>query len=186
VVNKMEIYTSEKNSSKSVNVSSRIDRNLYELLVEDAKIKGISINSLMNVIVKKYVDWGRFSDELGLASISKRSLGKIFENLSDETIEQISKEIGGVIQKELIFLKHDTLNFENIIDVIKTNGTRFGFVKHIEQNSTHIINIHHGINRNFSKFLAETHKELAEDLSIKLTIDYLDERLIRLKIQKPE
>jgi len=99
----MEIYTSEKNSSKSVNVSSRIDRNLYELLVEDAKIKGISINSLMNVIVKKYVDWGRFSDELGLASISKRSLGKIFENLSDETIEQISKEIGGVIQKELIF-----------------------------------------------------------------------------------
>ncbi len=182
----MEIYTNEKNSSKSVNVSSRIDGNLYDLLVEDAKTKGISINSLMNVIVRKYVDWGRFSDELGLASISKRSLDKIFENLCDDTIKQISKEVGGIIQKELIFLKHDTLNFKNIIDVIKTNGTRFGFVKHIEENSMQIINIHHGINKNFSKFLAETHKALAEDLSIKLTIDYFDERLIRLKIQNPE
>ena len=56
----MEIYTNKKNSSKSVNVSSRIDGNLYDLLVEDAKTKGISINSLMNVIVRKYVDWGRF------------------------------------------------------------------------------------------------------------------------------
>ncbi len=182
----MEIYANKKNSSKSVNVSSRIDGNLYDLLVEDAKTKGISINSLMNVIVRKYVDWGRFSDELGLASISKRSWEKIFENLSDDEIEQIAGEIGGTIQKELIFLKHDALNFKNIIDVIKTNGTRFGFVKHIEENSVHIINIHHGVNRNFSKFLAETHKALAEDLSIKLTIDYLDERLIRLKIQNPE
>ena len=95
----MEIYTNEKNSLKSVNVSSRIDRNLYDLLVEDAKIKGISINSLMNVIVRKYVDWGRFSDELGLASISKRSLGKIFENLCDETIKQISKEIAFFIRQ---------------------------------------------------------------------------------------
>jgi len=182
----MEVFSNEKKISKSINVSSRIDGSLYELLVEDAKTKGISINSLMNVIVRKHVAWGRFSDELGLASITKRSLDKIFNNLSDDTIKQISKEIGGIVQKELIFLKHGTMNFENIIDIIKTNGTRFGFVKHIEENSIHTINIHHGVNKNFSKFLAETHKALAKDLSIKLTVDYLDERLIRLKIQKPE
>ncbi len=180
----MEYYENEQKPSKSVNVSSRIERNLYDLLVEDAKIKGISINSLMNIIVRKHVAWDRFSDELGLTSISKRSLGKIFENLSDTEIEQIAKEIGGTIQKELIFLKHDKINFENIVDVIETNGTRFGFVKHIKENSTHIINIHHGINLNFSKFLANTHKVLAKDLSIKLNIDNLDERMIRLEIQK--
>ena len=142
----MEVYENEKTSSKSVNVSSRIEKNLYDLLVEDAKNKGISINSLMNVIVRKHVTWERFSDELGLTSISKRSLEKIFENLSDNEIEQIAKDIGGTIQKELIFLKHDKISFENIVDVIETNGTRFGFVKHITEDSTHIINIHHGIN----------------------------------------
>lgn len=42
------------------------------------------------------------------------------------------------------------------------------------------------ISKILTSFLAETHKALAKDLSIKLTIDYLDERLIRLKIQKPE
>ena len=182
----MEIYVDEKNSKKSVNLSSRIDKNLYDLLVEDAKIKGVSVNSLMNSMIRKHVAWERFSDELGLASISKRSLERIFENLSDNIIEQIANEIGGIIQKEMVFLKHDQMNFDNIMDVIETNGTRFGFVKHIVENSTHTINIHHGINKNFSRFLAGTHMALAEDLSIKLTIDHLDERMIRLKIKNPE
>ena len=182
----MEVYQNEKSSSRSVNVSSRIEKNLYDLLVEDAKIKGISINALMNIIVRKHVTWERFSNELGLTSISKRSLEKIFENLSDDEIEQIAEEIGGTIQKELIFLKHDKISFDNIVDVIETNGTRFGFVKHIVENSTHIINIHHGVNKNFSKFLAGTHKALAEDLSIKLSVDNLDKRMIRLKIEKTE
>ena len=182
----MESYSNEKNSKKTVNVSSRIEKNLYDLLMEDAKVKGISVNSLMNVIIRKHVAWERFSDELGLASISKRSLERIFESLSDNAIEQIAKEIGGIIQKELIFLKHDKMSFDNILDVIETNGTRFGFVKHMTENSTHIINIHHGVNKNFSRFLAGTHRALAEDLSIRLTIDNLDERMIRLKIQNSE
>lgn len=182
----MEVFTNDKNSKKSVNLSSRIDKNLYDLLIEDAKIKGVSVNSLMNSILKKHIAWQRFSEELGLASISKRSLERIFENLSDNVIEQIAKEIGGIIQKELVFLKHDKMNFDNILDVIETNGTRFGFVKHMVENSTHTINIHHGVNKNFSRFLAGTHMALAEDLSIKLSIDHLDERLIRLKIRNTE
>jgi len=32
----MEVYSNEKKIAKSINVSSRIDGNLYELLVEDA------------------------------------------------------------------------------------------------------------------------------------------------------
>ena len=34
----MESFVNEKNSKKSVNISSRIEKNLYDLLIEDAKI----------------------------------------------------------------------------------------------------------------------------------------------------
>lgn len=173
-------------NNKSVNISCRIDKNLYDELVKDAKKKGISLNSLMLSVVKHHISWKRYADEIGFVPITKRMIGKIFKFLDDESIEKIAYDLGGTVPKELLFLTYDEMEFENFMQVLEINALRFGSVNHTNSNGIHVLNIHHGINENFSHFLAAAHLRMAEDLSLKMNITNSDKNMICMNIKEPD
>jgi len=176
----------ENGTHKTVNLSTRIDKIVYDQLVEDAAKKGISINSLMNSIAKHHITWKRYADEIGFVPITKRMLGKIFKYLDEEDMEKIAKDLGGTVPKELLFLTYDKMNFDNLMQILEINALRFGVVKHTESEGIHSLNIHHGISENFSHFLASAHKSLANDLSLKLTITNSDKNMLCFDIEDPK
>jgi len=111
-------------------------------------------------------------------------LGKIFKHLDTKSIEKIAKELGGNVPKELLFMTYDKMNFENLIQILEINGLRFGTVHHTEKVGIHILNIHHGISKNFSHFLALAHKSMADDMSLKLNITNEDKNTICFEIEE--
>jgi len=178
--------TSENGNHKTVNLSSRIDKIVYDQLVEDAAKKGISLNSLMNSIAKHHITWKRYADEIGFVPVTKRMLGKIFKYLDEKDIERIAKDLGGTVPKELLFLTYEKMNFENLMQILEINAMRFGVVKHVEKDGKHSLNIHHGISENFSHFLASAHQVLADDLSLELDITNTDKNMLCFEIEKPK
>lgn len=176
----------ENRNNKTVNISCRIDKITYEKLVEDAARKGISLNSLIGSITKHHITWKRFSDEIGFVPISKRMLGKIFKYLNKNDIEKIAKDLGGNVPKELLFLTHDKMNFENVMGILEINALRFGGVKHTENNGIHSLNIHHGISESFSHFLASVHESLADDFMLKVSIINKDKNMVCMEIENPK
>ena len=172
--------------NNSTNISSRIDTKMYKLLVEDAESKGISINSLISSIIKRHLLWDRFAEEMGLVSLTKRTLKKIFRTMDDETIRKIAKDVGGTVPQELIYLSYDKFDFINLMKMIEISDSRFGKVKYHVNDATHSINILHGICENFSTFLAETHQALADNLSLKFKIEHLDNNMICMGFEKPD
>lgn len=181
---KFQTSNSIKNG-KSVNLSSRIDKNFYDELVSEAEKKGISLNSLVNSVIKHHVTWKRFADEIGFIPVTKRLVGKIFKHLDDESIKQIASEMGGTVPRELLFLTYDRMDFENLMQILEINSLRFGIVKHTELNGIHKFNIHHGISENFSKFLAYSHIRLADDAELKVNLTNLDRNMICLEFEQP-
>lgn len=178
--------TVENGNHKTVNLSSRIDKVVYDQLVEDAAKKGISLNSLVNSIAKHHITWKRYADEVGFVPITKRMLGKIFKYLDQKDIERIAKDLGGTVPKELLFLTYEKMNFENLMQILEINAMRFGVVKHTENDGKHSLNIHHGISENFSQFLGSAHQSLADDLSLKFNITNTDKNMLCFEIEKPE
>lgn len=176
------IFKDHKNHT--VNLSCRIDKDVYEVLSKDADEKGISLNSLVNSIAKKFTSWEIYSSDIKLVPLSKEALEKIFDALDDQAIQQVAKKIGGDVIREIVFLSFNEMNFENLIQAILLNSTRFGTVKHEVIGSKHIINIHHGICLNFSKFLFNTHLALANNMSLKLHITNIDKNMICMEIQE--
>jgi hypothetical protein len=162
-----------------------LDTNAYIELVHDAETKGISVNSLINSIIKRHLLWDRFAEEMGLIPLTKRTLKKIFRTMDDETIKKIAKEVGGTVPQELIYLSYDTFDFPNLMKMIEISDSRFGKVKAHTKNNTHSINILHGVCENFSKFLAETHQALADNLDLKFTIEHSDNNMICMGFEKP-
>lgn len=189
---KLIIYSIVTNGEKSngtkngtVTFSSRLYTDIFNMLEKEALSKNISMNSLINNILGKYTSLDRYASELGLISLTKRAIVGIFNELDDDAITQLSKSVGGIVHKELIFLKFDEMSFDNLIDVIKINATRYGTVKHNFKNSKHSICIHHGACIGFSKFLSLVHENMASQLSVKLITKNIDQNTMCMEIHEP-
>ncbi len=175
----------KNNNKKSVNFSCRIDKEMYHSIVNDAESKGISTNSLINSIIKRHLLWDRFAEEMGLIPLTKRTLKKIFRTMDEKTIKKIAQEVGGTVPQELIYLSYDKFDFDNLMRMIEISDSRFGTVKYNIDNSIHSINILHGVSENFSKFLAETHQALADNLSLRFSVEHIDNNMVCMEFEKP-
>ena len=108
----------------------------------------------------------------------------LFSNLDVKTITKIGHEIGSTIPREWLFLTHNKITFSNILSVIENSNSRFGMVKHDVSNGNHLITIYHGVSKNFSEFLAELHKAMANDLKFEINIISLEMRFITFEVSE--
>jgi len=170
----------------TVTFSSRIYKDVFTIIEKEAKSKNISTNSLINNILGKYVSLEKYAQDLGLVSLTKRSIVQIFSHMEEETIKQIAKDVGGVVHRELVFLKFNEMSFDNLMHVLVVNASRYGSVKHNSEDLEHNICIHHGSCIEFSNFLAQVHENMAQHLSVKIDITNTDQNTICMKIQDPK
>ena len=179
----LSINNNSKNDT--VNFSSRINKETFNVLEEEASSKNISVNSLVNNILGKYVSLDRHAQDIELISLTKRAVTNIFHGMDENRVKKLSKEVGGVVHRELVFLKFNELTFDNLMYVLVVNATRYGSVKHTCENSIHNICIHHGTCIEFSNFLSLTHEIMAHHLSIKMSITNIDQNTICMKFFEP-
>ncbi len=175
----------KENAHSTVTFSSRLYTDIFTVLEKEALSKNISINSLINSILGRYVSLERHSKDIELISLTKRAVTQIFSQMDEKTIEELATEVGGVVHKELVFLKFNELTFDNLMHVLVINATRYGSVKHNSENSKHHICIHHGVCSEFSRFLALVHEITASQLSFRLTITNIDKNTVCFEITEP-
>ena len=102
----------------TVTFSSRIYKDVFTIIEKEAKSKNISTNSLINNILGKYTALERYAQDIGLVSLTKRSIIQIFSQMKEETINQIAKDVGGVVHRELVFLKFNEMSFDNLMPCV--------------------------------------------------------------------
>jgi hypothetical protein len=183
------IQKDKKNNHNSnngtVNFSSRLNKDIFTVLEEEALSKNISINSLVNNILGKYVSLDRHAQDIELISLTKRAVTNIFNGMDEDKIKKLSLEVGGVVHRELVFLKFNEMTFDNLMHVLMINATRYGSVKHNSKDSKHNICVHHGTCIEFSNFLFQTHEIMAEHLSIRMSSTNIDQNTICMEFYEP-
>lgn len=105
--------------------------------------------------------------------------------MDEETIKKIARDVGGTVPQELIYLSYGKFDFLNLMKMIELSNSRFGKVKYNVKEDIHSINVLHGVCENFSMFLSETHRALAENLSLRYTVEHIDNNMICMEFEKP-
>ncbi len=184
-----EVWRTHKNNRESkinaVNFSSRLNNEIFTVLEKEALSKNISLNSLINNILGRYVSLDRHAKDIELIPLTKRVIRKLFSEMDDKEIKQVACEVGGVVHRELVFLKFGELTFENLMNVIIINASRYGTVKYNSENLKHSICVHHGVCFEFSRFLAMVHETMANSFSIKISITNTDQNTVCMDIVEP-
>ena len=155
---------------KSRSITFRLDSLIIDELQRDANQTEISLNVLINQILKKYVQWGRYEHKLGLMPVPKN----FFSSLIQETIRlsesngisvdpykekliKYSAQVAFYNIKETVILMKKKFDLWSVLSVLHEYMDVSGITSdhRVEAGKKHIFVIQHELGEYWSLFAKE-------------------------------
>ncbi len=157
--------------SKTRSITFRLESSIIEELQFEADYRETSLNVLINQILRRYSNWERYENRIGMIPIPKIILSSLMDQImkigSENGIEDIVKHRELII-KELantafIFLKDSVLlikknyGLASILQILEQYMKIVGINSdhRIEEDGRHIYVIQHKLGENWSLFIKE-------------------------------
>lgn len=169
----MDLYDSQEvvKQTKTRSTTFRLDTKVVEELQREADQGEISLNVLVNQILRRYIEWDRFENKLNLLPIPKLMLTRMM----DETLEtardakigdlesyrnKIAKNAAEValnIMKDSVLLMKKEYNLWTVLDVLRNYMKVAGITSDhtLEAGRKHVFIIQHDLGPNWSLFAKE-------------------------------
>ncbi len=161
----------------------RIDSEIVEKLRQEADQKDVTINTLLNQIIKQHIDWHSIAHKAGFIALRGALITRLLDEIGDENrIKLIAADHVRSSNKDLLLVLKDKYDIEAALAFIESWLKISGFAyKHdISSNSSnvHRFMIHHNMGRRWSLFLSELCRNLFVALNVsEIYIDTTDNTL---------
>jgi hypothetical protein len=158
-------------SKKTRSVTFRLDSSVIDELQSEADNREISLNVLVNQILKRYSEWDRFENKIGMMpvpkvilsslidkaiSVAKSSGIKDIDHYRDEIIKQAAQLAFGLMKDSVLFMKRQ-YNLWVVLAVLeeymKVSGIKADHK--LEGSRKHVFIIQHELGENWSLFTKE-------------------------------
>ncbi|MEM3089390.1 MAG: hypothetical protein QXY22_02355 [Candidatus Nitrosotenuis sp.] len=144
---------------KSDTISFRLDTSVLEKLRKESEKRGLSLNVLVNQILKRYTEWDIFGPKVGMIPIARPILDSLFKKISEDEIVDLAKKVGSEIVKDTATFMKGSMNLESFISWFETRMNMSGFeINHDVRNNTHTYIVKHDLGDNWSLY----HKTVLE------------------------
>jgi hypothetical protein len=116
-----------------------------KVLEEDAKKKGLSVNSLLTSLIAKYAEWDRYAERFGYVSVGRQGFKNLFDLLTDEDLVIHGKEAGGKNAPDIVRFWFGKLDLGSFLSFLALHSRYSGLYhyEHSSQGRTHVITFHH-------------------------------------------
>ena len=105
---------------KTVTMTFRIDESIMNKLRNESEQREVSLNTLVNQILKRFVEWGVFENKVGIIPMPKPIVVELFENMSEDEIIDMAKRVGKNVVKDIaLFMKHE-INVDSFLEWFET------------------------------------------------------------------
>lgn len=165
---------------KTKSITFRLDSTVVEELQRDANEGEISLNVLVNQVLKRYVEWDRYEIKLGMMPIPKLMLATLIdeamqlavdakitdlESYRAKIVNNAAQTALKVIKDSVLFMRKE-YSFWTVLDVLRQYMKVAGIISdhRIETERKHVFIIQHDLGENWSLFA----KELLSKIFIEL------------------
>jgi len=104
---------------KTDNVSIRIDSDLSSKLHEKCMEQKISLNTLINHLLEKQVNWHELTAEMGWVSMFRSTFRELSDSIPKEKIEKIAETTGTSDLKNSLNYLYGYIDLDSILDFFK-------------------------------------------------------------------
>jgi len=159
---------------KSETSSFRLEKDTFTKFKKTAKKKNLSVNSLMNVVMKEYVEWHSFAKDMEMVPHATPIMNELLKRFSDEQIKKIAINYAkNDIRDHLLLLKNEE-TVDAFLDLLLMWCEVCGFAYSMhEADLVKNITVRHNQTKKYSVLVSESIKAVLEELSKeKLTIKH--------------
>lgn len=166
---------------KTRSISFRLDSSIINELQREADQKEISLNVLVNQVLKRYSDWDRYENRIGMMPVPKVMLSSLIDKAitiaKNNGIEDIEPYRDGIIKqaaeiafslmKDSVLFMKKQYNLWVVLSVLeeymKVSGIKADHK--IEAGRKHVFIIQHELGENWSLFTRELLRLIFENLA---------------------
>ena len=134
----------------------RLEEEIDSLLQKDSESKGISVNSLMSIILAKYVEWDRYIEKFSTITVKKESFKTMLSAIEDDKVKDISQELGETVPSQFIMFWFKKKTLESYLKYISLICKHGGFAQYEMEHEgrEYTITLIHELGERWSNFLA--------------------------------
>jgi hypothetical protein len=175
---------SDQSKKSTRSITFRLDSKVIDEMQREANQNEISLNVLVNQTLKKYTEWGRYENKIGMMPVPKLMLSSLIDRaieiakktgiLNDTNLEpyrnQVIKEAANTaydLMKDAVLFMRKDYNLWTVLSVLqeymKVSGINSDH--RIESGRKHVFVIKHELGQNWSLFTKELLTQIFESLA---------------------
>ena len=176
----------ESQKQTTEGITFRIPSSSISQLREESKKKQVSLNTLVNQILKDHLDWHASAALAGFFYVPRSTFTRLVDHLTEEEISELAIIIAKrVIDVGLLLRGEFTLlSFLNILE----NWSRISSFpyKHAVANEVHNFIIQHDMGSNYSFFVKEIFQYIFQEI-FKIRLDFtITDKTVRFKFRESQ
>ena len=152
-------HEEDRHVSKNKTLTFRIEQDNVKKLRTEAGSQGISLNSLINQIIKNFLEWHIFEPKVGMVPLAKPVVEELFTKMSKEQLIDIAMRVGkNEVQNAAMFMKGGKMDLDSFLSWFENRMRNSSIqMSHVfdEKERTHTYTMKHDICENWSLYFKE-------------------------------
>jgi hypothetical protein len=171
-----------KHKKATRTASFRIDDSILDALVEDSSNKQISLNTLVNQILREYIEWYANAPKVGYLVVRKSLISARLEKFNEDQIRHV--KITAKQSREINLLFTSEYTIQSALKVIEYKMRLSGYVYRKDvHDDQYLYTIEHGMGPKWSLYLAELFAAEFQEVNRKAEFEKLD-NVLAFKVKK--
>lgn len=135
-------------------ISVRVSDQIRTALESESEINSISVNTLINQILSKYIQWDRFTKEIGVMFLTKATFRALLSDIDENQLKILaSSTCRGAFRDASLFMKGE-LSINSLIEILDLwlAASNISF-RHVKTGNSEKYIIQHELGRKYSLYL---------------------------------
>jgi hypothetical protein len=177
----------ERVLKKTDNVSIRIDSKLSNKLHEKCEEQKISLNTLINHILEKQVNWNDLAHEMGWITIFRSTFRELLDSASKEVVQKIALSSGSTDLKNSLNYFYGYVSLDSILDLFKKRFQSMNVqFRIISSDGKNKIIIQHDLGKNWPHLIVTQMNTILNDVGYRIINDEYNKSGFSFEISESE
>ncbi len=153
-------------------ISVRIDSELSKKLHDKSEEQRISLNTLINHLLEKQVNWNELANEVGWISTFRATFRELMDSISKDKVTKIGQSTGKTDLQNSLNYFYGKIDLESILDFLKKKFQSMNVrSRHISDNGKDKIIVQHDLGKNWPYLVVSELNELLNAIGYRITND---------------
>jgi hypothetical protein len=142
--------------ASTVTRSFRFETEISDVLEEEAERMGVSVNALVNIVLKGYSNFTRYLSKIDMVVINREILTSLLDCEDEQSLYDLGMKLGQTVSVDTIMFWKKDLSEKSVLEYIEKIICRYsqlGTYDELSQLNGRIVVIRHRLGRKGSRFL---------------------------------